>query len=229
MNKQILRIIVVLVVCGFLAAGCASNNVNKPINPANYKETIRVACIGDSITAEGGTRSSYPVQLGRLLGDKWEVRNFGVSGTTMLKKGDFPYWRTPALQKAQDYNPNVIIIKLGTNDSKPQNWKYKDEFFADYADMLSRFAELPSKPRIWICYPLPVFKELSGINDPVIKNEVIPIISQVARQTHVGVIDLYKPFVNHPELSRDGVHPNADGSALMAKQVYTVLTGLKAP
>ena len=55
--------------------------------PVAAQEKIRVACVGDSITFGSGIRdrqtNSYPAQLGRLLGEKWEARNFGVSGATL--------------------------------------------------------------------------------------------------------------------------------------------------
>ncbi len=66
---------------------------------------IKVACVGDSITfgftIENRDQNSYPAQLGRLLGKNWEVKNFGVIGATLLKKGDMPYWK----QKAWAYLP----------------------------------------------------------------------------------------------------------------------------
>lgn len=65
-------------------------------------DTIRVACVGNSITVGHGLKDSnldsYPSQLGMLLGDDYDVRNFGVSGYTMLKKGDRPYWNTAQFQ-----------------------------------------------------------------------------------------------------------------------------------
>src|SRR4051812_42639772 len=48
----------------------------------------KVAAIGDSITAGAGTLNrttdSYPSQLAQMLGDQWEVKNFGVTGATLL-------------------------------------------------------------------------------------------------------------------------------------------------
>src|SRR5262245_35770894 len=99
---------------------------------------IKVACIGDSIT-EGGNLdnpsvNAYPIVLGRLLGTNYITRNFGVSGRTLLRKGDFPYWNDPAFRNATNFAPNIVTIKLGTNDSKPQNWRYKDQFARDLND-----------------------------------------------------------------------------------------------
>ena len=59
------------------------------------QKVIKVACVGNSITQGVGVKDqkkdSYPAVLGRLLGDGYEVHNFGFSGRTLLNKGDRPY------------------------------------------------------------------------------------------------------------------------------------------
>jgi lysophospholipase L1-like esterase len=208
---------------------CTQHGGSNPIRVQDYQGTIRVACVGDSITygdgIENRLKACYPAQLGRMLGDTWEVRNFGVSGATMLKQGDLPYWQQQAFEDVLAYNPHVVIIKLGTNDTKPQNWKFKDQFARDYADMIERFSKLPARPRVWICYPVPAFAERWGINEFVIKNEVIPIISQVSRKARVPIINLYRPLSGKPKYFPDDIHPNAEGAFLMAKEIYATLTG----
>ena len=203
MKKCLLRITLTCVVLCLPTLSCTSHDSGKPIQVQDYQGTIRVACVGDSITYGYGilnrAKGSYPAQLGRILGDKWEVHNFGVSGATMLKQGDLPYWKQQAFKDVLAYNPNVVVIKLGTNDTKPQNWKFKDEFARDYAEMIDRFEALPAHPHIWICYPVPAYGERWGINEFIIKNEVIPIISQVARKKHVPVINLYGPLSGEPK------------------------------
>jgi acyl-CoA thioesterase-1 len=160
-----------------------------------------------------------------MLGKKWQVRNFGVSGATMLKNGDKPYWEQQALGDALAYNPNVVIIKLGTNDTKPQNWKFKDEFVSDYADMIDQFADLPAEPRIWICNPVPAYPQRWGISDERISDEVVPLLGKVSRKCDVPIIDLYESLSGKPELFPDLIHPNAEGAYYMAKEIYTALTG----
>src|SRR5208282_1861310 len=87
-----------------------------PVATDDYKETIRLACVGDSITYGAGVKhrdhNSYPVQLGKLLGDKWEVKNFGHSGATMVKKGDLPYDKTNEYKHALEFKPDVVVIFL---------------------------------------------------------------------------------------------------------------------
>jgi acyl-CoA thioesterase-1 len=122
-----------------------------------------------------------------------------------------------------------VVVKLGTNDTKPQNWQYKDEFTADYQEMIARFRVLPTKPKIWICLPVPAYPERWGISDERIREELIPLIESVAEDADVRMIDLYQPLSDKPELFPDQVHPNAKGARLMAEEVYKALTGRGDP
>lgn len=185
---------------------------------------IKVACIGNSITYGNGIRDrehfSYPSQLRRMLGKEWEVKNFGSSGRTLLRKGDYPYWNEKEFADAKNFNPDIVIIKLGTNDSKPWNWKHRDEFARDYSDFIGEFRKLPSHPKIFICTPVPAFPGDWGITDSVIRGEVIPLVRSIAEQNNVEVIDLYRALTGKPEYFPDKVHPNELGSRFMAAEIY---------
>jgi len=118
-----------------------------------------------------------------------------------------------------------VIIMLGTNDTKPQNWAHHDEFYADYKDMVETFKNLPSKPRIFICRPTPVVAQGNlGIHEENIEIE-IPLIDQLAGDESVDVIDMHAPLVDKPELFKDRVHPLTGGAAIMAQTAATALTG----
>ncbi|WP_228692077.1 GDSL-type esterase/lipase family protein [Lunatimonas sp.] len=184
------------------------------------QEPIRVACVGNSITQGPGRDNinSFPLMMQKLLGDAYEVKNFGVSGSTLLKKGDLPYWDQPQYKEALDFKPDILVIKLGTNDSKPQNWAFKEEFLADYQDMLSVFtAVMPEGGKIYVCLPVPVFEDNWGITESVIVKEMTPQIKKAARAAKASIIDLHKPFTKKKGLFPDGVHPNAEGNAQMAE------------
>ena len=199
-------------------------------------QAVKVACVGDSIT-EGANipdrqHNSYPAQLATVLRKiddtrEWETQNFGVGGATLLQKGDKPYIQQSAYQQALAWQPDMVVIMLGTNDSKPQNWAYKAEFVSDYCSLIDSFANLASHPRIWICKPVPAFKDLSGITNNVIRSEIIPLIDEVANQKHVEVIDLYTPLLTSSALFPDGIHPNAAGAGRMAEVVAPILLGVK--
>jgi acyl-CoA thioesterase I len=182
----------------------------------------KVACIGNSITQGSGipVGKAYPDVLQQLLGDGYEVRNFGVSGRTLLKKGDFPYWNEQKYQDALQWQPDIIIMKLGTNDSKPQNWKWGSEFRQDYTELVNSFKQAANKPNIFLCYPVPVFESRWGITDSIVKNEIIPQVKKVAGKTGSKIIDLYKPFVGNSHLTYDGIHPNTEGAVFLAGEVY---------
>lgn len=190
---------------------------------------LRIACVGDSITygstVEDREQNHYPRVLDKLLGESAETRNFGISGATLLKKGDNPYWELDAFEEATAYEPDVVVIKLGTNDSKPRNWEHKAEFEADLAAMIDHFANLSSEPKIWVCLPAPVYESRWGISDEVVKGEIIPIVEKVAAEKGVPTIDIYHALSGRPDWFPDHVHPNADGAAVMAVTIYNALRG----
>lgn len=187
-------------------------------------EPLRVACIGDSITEGAGVDNAsvnaYPIVLGRLLGTNYLTQNFGVGGRTLLRKGDYPYWNEAAFRNATNWNPKIVTIKLGTNDSKPQNWRYKGEFARDLSDLIDIFAKLPSHPRVVVCLPVPAYGLAFDISPVIIKNEIIPIIKQVAQQKGVMTVDLHTALSGRPELFPDLIHPNTAGAALIAKTLH---------
>jgi lysophospholipase L1-like esterase len=196
---------------------------------SGQQKITRVAIIGNSITEGSGlsnpTTYSYPSQLAKMLGTEWLVGNFGVSGRTMLKKGDFPIWKEKKFTDALNFEPNIVIIMLGTNDSKYYNWVYKDDFYKDYISMIDTFSQLASKPEIYVCYPLKVFKHLYDINDTIIHDEIIPIVHQISLDKNLKIIDCNTPTSDKPYLLADGIHPNIRGAHFVAQIFYNSLTG----
>jgi acetyl esterase/lipase len=207
---------------------------------APRRDAIRVACVGNSITDGHGIDMSdskgYPAQLQQLLGSDYVVKNYGVSGRTMLKNGDQPYWKEKAWRDAQAFKADVVVIKLGTNDSKPQNWNAQ-AFESDLRDMVDQLKPLrpvlnkkgrptkkmqrDAKPRIILCTPVPAYKPSWNISDSVIVNGVIPIINKVATEVNLEVLDLHAIFDNADgkAMQGDGIHPTVQGCAQMAKAV----------
>jgi acyl-CoA thioesterase I len=198
---------------------------------ADDARPIRLACVGDSITAGAGTKTpetqSYPAQLSQMLGEKWRVYNFGVSGATLLQHGDKPYQSLAAFTNALACNPQIVVIMLGTNDSKPQNWKYRDEFVGDYKSLILQFAKLSSHPRIFICRPPFVSgSNAFGIDEAGVLAE-IPMIDGIAVTTGTMEIDNHAIFEGNPALLPDQVHPNEAGAAILARVVYEAVKNVK--
>jgi lysophospholipase L1-like esterase len=216
---------------------CLAFALAAPAARAQMAVPIRWATVGNSITYGYGLANpaiqSYPAKLGALLGPAYQIENEGVSATTMLKKGNFTYWANGRLPQTFAFKPDIVSIKLGTNDSKPVNWPgHKGEFLADTKAMIDTLAGMPSKPRIFPCYPVPVFQKngawaVDGINDPVVKNEIIPLIKQAAADKNLTAIDLHTFLESRSDLfSGDGVHPDAgkpgaDSIAAMIFRTYT--------
>lgn len=212
--------------------------------PMPAEDAIRVACIGNSITDGHGidmaTSHGYPALLQQRLGEKYWVKNFGVSARTLLNKGDHPYMNELAWRDAVAFNPDIVIIKLGTNDSKPGNWQHGAEFRQDLVQMITtlcpELADLPKnkkkrakalaavKPQIYLCTPIPAFKQTWAINDSVIVNGIIPVQQDVAREYGLRVIDLHTLFAaDGDKMLSDGIHPNGDGARRMAEIIAEAL------
>ncbi len=191
----------------------------------------RILCIGDSITYGSGVlysrwKNAFPVMLEKMLGNEFQVLNYGISGATLLDEGDSPY-RKSFLKAARNTNPEVCILMLGTNDSKPQNWnaeKYEETLERWINDLKS----FPSNPSVYVMTPPAAFR-VNGkpvvyqIRDDVIREEIYPIVKRQAERCRIGLVDLYAATETHPELFGDGVHPNKQGNHLIAQQIYNVI------
>jgi alpha-L-fucosidase 2 len=192
-----------------------------------YRDNVtRIACIGNSITDNSHNADAYPVKFNMLMGREYFVLNAGHSGKTLLRKGDAPYIQSDWFKQVFKFKPGIITIKLGTNDSKPQNWGgHKAEFAPDLRWFIDTLLTISPKPRIILCTPIPAWKDGSG-NDPygisgdVIKNEIIPIIKQVAQEKGLALLDLHTPYLPYQKLTPDGVHPNAAGLDTLAHILY---------
>lgn len=181
---------------------------------------IRIACIGDSITEGSGllrpSKTAYPVVLDSILGSKYDVLNCGKSATTIQKKGDFPFWNFKEFSNVFAFKPNIITIKLGTNDTKPQNWNTAG-YEADYQAMIDTLKTIKTHPEIFLCLPAPVFKTKWGINDSTITTCVIPIIKKIASKNNLPVIDLYNSLLNQSVNFPDNIHPNEKADKLIGE------------
>ncbi|MBD3288585.1 xylanase, partial [candidate division KSB1 bacterium] len=198
---------------------CFSLTILLSCHKKNQEEKLRIACIGDSITYGAYIwnrgKYSYPARLNQSLGDNWDVENFGVNGATLLKKGDKTYWDQREFHAAIEFKPHVVLIMLGTNDTKAHNWLHKREFVLDYKDLISCFAELTPAPIIYICYPIPIYSS----DETGLESEMLPMIDKIASESDVRLIDLYSVLNGKEDHYRDGVHPNKKGTALIAGKI----------
>jgi lysophospholipase L1-like esterase len=234
MNKLLSNLALFVIVLTAITA-CKSPPDASPVRDGTANNPIRVACVGDSITYGFGIpdreHDSYPAQLQRYLGESWQVQNFGFNGATALERGTKPYSGLPVYREALAYRPNVVVLKLGTNDTNARSWpEHKDEFVADYLALVKSFQKLETKPRIYICLPVPLFRDRGKTydTDQILVDEVIPKLKQIADDAKLPVIDLYQALESHSDLLPDGVHPNTEGARIMARTIAGALTAQPA-
>lgn len=186
----------------------------------------KVACIGDSITW-GFTllnpwRQSYPAQLGRLLGDGYEVRNFGYNDASARFDADTPYVLKGVYRKSLEWNPDIVLLMLGTNDTKKRNWD-PEVFRRDYCKLVESYRSLPSNPRVVLIAPIRIFLvkgiALMGLHPDTMEGGVRPAILEIGEEMGLQVVDLVNLF-SDSSCCIDGVHPQLRGTTLLAKKIF---------
>lgn len=188
-------------------------------------EIIRVACVGDSLTQS----SEYPYDLWNLLGNEsYWLCNFGAGSTTVSLKSETPYMNTTKFQDTLEFQPDIVIIMLGTNDAQPSLHQYNTSFVSDYVELVAVFQALSSTPQVWIVVPPPIFSNQSGkIDTSFFKLTIIPLIEETAKQTDLPLIDLYSALSDYSDYFPDGVHPNSLGAELIANKIYQAIMSQK--
>lgn len=198
----------------------------------NATETIKVACVGNSITYGIGVKDrekdSYPAVLQRMLGDEYIVGSFGKPGATLLNRGHRPYTEQKEYKDALAFNADIIVIHLGVNDTDPRDWPdFRDDFIKDYISLIDSFKSVNSDARIIIAGITPIWDRhprfLSGTK--VWQDEIRDKIHVVADILDVEFIDFYSVLHNYPFMFPDAIHPNEEGASILAKTVCSAITG----
>jgi acyl-CoA thioesterase-1 len=177
------------------------------------KLPIKVACVGDSITELSG----YTDNLQAMLGEDYNVGNFGVHGTAVSNDEFEIYRNQPAFQESKDFQPEIVVIMLGTNDAYMH--QTNDNFADDYANLILEYEALDGEQTVLLVKPPPIYDNdlrLSGSN---LQGIVIPSIEKVAENLSLPTVDVNSALENHPEYFIDGIHPNGDGAAVIASEV----------
>ena len=196
------------------------------------QKKIKVACVGNSITYGSGVANrevnAYPVKLQGMLGEEYEVGNFGKPGATLLNKGHRPYTQQQEYKDAIAFAGDIVVIHLGINDTDPRNWSnYQDEFIEDYRSLIKDFREANPKARFLIARMTPLsdrhWRYESGTRDW--HEQIQEAIACVARAEGIQMINFFEPLHPYPFILEDNIHPNAEGAEMLAKIVYGGITG----
>lgn len=203
------------------------------ITRAQEPYQVRMAMVGNSITFGSGlanpAQECYPTQLNNLLsavyGDTVIIENYGVSGRTMLKNTDKSIWGEFKFRTALEFVPDICLILLGTNDSRPDYWDpYGDEFLDDYLAMIDTFKFRNPYTKFIICTPPPVFPGAAYDHEnETIVSEIIPAIETVAATTGATLVDFHNAFLDSIHLFPDKLHPNVEGAGIMANILYDLM------
>ena len=126
----------------------------------------------------------------------------------------------------------MVVIKLGTNDTKTHNWKTAEaDIIASMKTMVDTLRALPTNPRIIVAAPIPSFKNVWDIRDSVTVTSLIPQIQKFAKRERLEYLDLYTAMNSLEKFQKeyllsDGVHPNEKGCQQIAN---LVAEKIKAP
>lgn len=202
----------------------------------SQKSKVRMAFIGNSITAgvydygKSNLNVSYASQFRNLMyevyGDTLETFNAGVSGRTLTKNGPAPIWKESAFANALAFKPDICLIALGTNDSKPSLYDLvQNEFYSDYQDMINTFRNINPNTTFIVCLPPPIweghpYSATDPHNDTLLLKYTIPLIDSIAKENNLYVVDFHTPFTDKVEYFTDHLHPNIEGHKAMAKILF---------
>lgn len=192
----------------------------------------KVACVGNSVTygfkLENPAQDAYPSQLQRLLGDAYEVGNFGKSGATLLRRGHRPYIQQEEFRQALRFAGDIVVIHLGLNDTDPRNWpNFSDDFVRDYLALMDSLRGANPAARFLIARMTPIADRHARFQSgtKLWHGEIQNAIETVARVSGAELIDLHEPLYAYPWMLPDALHPNPEGAARIAKTVCNAITG----
>ena len=239
--KNVLTVLLILTVSGLLVFGYMFFNCLSGIRlNQKYKDgQIKVALVGDSVTyghsIKNWPKNNYPTLLSDMLGDDYCVMSFGVSGSTVQPDGDQPYDLTKAYLWSHKYEADIIVLMLGSNDSKPENWKGAEKFKEEYLSFYDSYTSALTPAKMILCtpptayYPDGITEGLSNYDiQPDIIEDIADIVREVADEKGCSLIEINDLTENRRDLfGKDNVHPNNDGAKAIAEAVYEYIIDLK--
>jgi lysophospholipase L1-like esterase len=213
-------------------------------------DTLMVVAFGDSTTAPRIVNKKpltvYADLLGRELPEKGldaVVVNAGIGGHNT------GHARARFARDVLAYQPNLVVIQFGINDSGVDVWKTPpatkprvaiDRYEANLRYLIgalrarqSQVILMTPNPLRWTdklkaMYGKPPYKpdDPNGFN--VLLHRYAGVVRQIAQQEKLPLIDIYATFEKHgqaeghstDELLLDGMHPNAKGHRMIADLLF---------
>jgi lysophospholipase L1-like esterase len=197
MRPVAIGLALVVLAVGVLAVSC--------VRRAGRKAAI--AALGDSITAGYGTEG-YPEHLARWR--KMPVDNFGRSGDTtedMRRR----------LRTVLAGPSEIVLVMGGTNDIG-RGWP-TERTMANLAAIVGDVRAAGRQP-VLICpppaaaLPEPAQRSLRQAIRGYATREGVPAVDPWD-----ALVDRTRPGAMRPELALDGLHPNAEGQRVLAREI----------
>lgn len=213
--KRIVLIVLVLLMFSGMALAFAAEPV-----------TLKVACVGDSLTFGTGTDNpqteSWPSVLAAASGPlELETYNFGVYGRTVTNSPFFGYTNTASYYQSLNADADVYLVMLGSNDLLSFNWR--ETLPQQYRELLQTYMSLPQQPQVIVLLPPDMYYEdrYSYLNAAVY--ELRDLEESIARELGLDVIDLSEISGGMAEYCIDGGHYNSEGYDLFGSYIYEKL------
>ena len=200
----------------------------RSVDDEGKPEVEKIACIGDSITyganADNSYTDSYPAQLQKLFGGKYNVMNFGKSGACARDGADDPYRQTDEYKGAMLFKPDIAIVMLGSNDSKTYQVPTVNSMVSAYKNLIDDLYGLNDSAEIYIATSPYAYSTAYQISNDNIENIVIPAQSETAEYYGITLIDMHEYTKNMNGNYADGIHPTSKGYTYIAYCFYCSLT-----
>lgn len=193
---------------GITPSTAGNDTIGRLVFRAFVDQSIRIMCVGNSITQAAGTtggvtvKDAYALRLNMLLGPRYWVWNGGKSGWWM-QRAQLPGASASFKSYVTDKNqmdtlfmmkPHFITVKLGTNDARKYFWQGA-RFADDYRYFIDTlYNNMTPKPKFVLFKAFPAWKvngnwafpnngwtaDTSGINGDIIRDSLAPAIEAIA-------------------------------------------------
>lgn len=212
------KTIVIFCVLLSVVAGCAAYMYYQPEEVE--QEVLTVACVGDSLTFrrayEAEEIHNYPEFLANMLGDGYDVTNYGEAGACVRQDGNYPYENLRVYRHSVKSEADILIIMLGTNDVWEHNWQDAERFKEEYVRLLESYLQSEQIPEIYLC-TLPKIYQQDGTTLDTGVGERIELLSNVIREVAeeygCEIIEMNQVTALHPEwYEEDCLHFSNEGA-----------------
>lgn len=173
-------------------------------------KNAKVLWLGDSITqGYGPLRSSctYVSVANRIL--NYDIINQGIGGYVYDKK---------SLMKMEGYNPDKLIVSLGTN-------QFGCETMVDIEEYYERLFEIYGKDIPVLCI-IPIWRGDVENGEPTLIKFCENLKKIVARYSNIQMVEGWKLVPHLPEYFLDNLHPNQLGAEVYGRNLVAEIQKL---